>query len=118
MNYEAVPEFNSGMLISLDSNDSNVVVLALLSTAVNGDSYDLAVSSTSRCLSHHDKHIRGTAVECISHIARIWNNVPVDFLSHVNLALNDSDEWVRGKAEYTIDDLEVFIKGYKRPKEV
>ncbi len=116
MTYEAAPEFNSDIQIMLDSNDSNVVVKALLSTVMNGDHYDLAVSSTRRFLLHQDKYVRGTAIECISHIGRLWNKVPFDFLSQVSLALNDSDEWVRGKAEYTIGDLEVFIKGYKRPK--
>ncbi|PSL25712.1 hypothetical protein [Dyadobacter jiangsuensis] len=118
MIYKEVPEFYSDTQNGLDSNDPDVVLSALLSTVMKGSSYDLSVSTTSRFLSHPDKYIRGAAVECISHIARIWNIVPVDFLSHVNLALNDSDGWVKGKAENAVDDLEVFIKGYKRPKTV
>lgn len=118
MIYEPVPEFNSDTRTSLDSDDPKIVVLALLSTVMDGNSYDIAISSVSRFFSHQDKYIRGTAVECISHIARIWHKVPADFLSRVSVALNDSDEWVKGKAEVTVGDLEVFIKGYKSPKAV
>ena len=116
MTHQAVPDFNSEVLTNLDSNDSNQVVLALLSTVIYGGSYDLAVLSTSRFLEHGDIYIRGTAVECISHIARQWRKVPIDFLSQATIALSDSDEWVSSKADYTIDDLEVFIQDYKRPK--
>ena len=90
--------------------------MPLLSIVMYGESYDLAVESTRRFVKHPDDSLRGVAIECVSHIARLWRKVPKDLMEEVNKAFKDQSEWVQAKADYAAADLEIFIKEYKRPE--
>lgn len=107
-------EFRAIVEGDFTSGDSTRIINALLSVALNFGDYDLAVSSVSRFFAHQDQYVRGCSITCVSHIARLWGKVPADFLVQVESALADSSTWVSGKADTTIDDLEVFIETYKR----
>lgn len=116
MKYEEVPDFNDKNIQLLNSSEPEKMVMPLLSVVMYGGNYDLAVTSARRFVKHPNANLRGVAIECVSHIARLWGSVPKDLIEEVNNAFEDPNEWVQGKADYAADDLEVFIKDYKRPK--
>ena len=116
MEYIEIPNFNNNTLAKLNSADKEVVMLTILSIVERSGNYDLAVKVTRQFLDNDNEHIRGIAIECISHIARLWNKLPVDLIEKVHSALSsDTSVWVRNKADDVVQDLEVFIKGYIRP---
>lgn len=115
MKYQEIPDYDPSQLELLEGNDFGSVIMALLSGVQYSGQYKLAVDSTRKFLSHHDESVRGIAVECIGHIARLWKKLPTDLVEAAHKAMKDESDWVRGKASDTLDDLEVFIKKYKGP---
>lgn len=116
MEYIEIPDFDSDTLAKLNSADQEVVMLTILSIVERSGNYDLAIRVTRKFLDHENEYIRGIAIECISHIARLWKKLPTDFIEQINFSLyKDQSDWVRSKADDVVDDLEVFIKRYKRP---
>jgi vesicle coat complex subunit len=116
MEYTEIPDFDNDTLAKLNSADQDVVMLTILSIVERSGNYDLAIKVTRQFLDHDNEYIRGIAIECISHIGRLWNKLPVDLIEKANNALfGDPSGWVRDKADDVVDDLEVFIKGYERP---
>ena len=117
MEYIETPNFDNDTLEKLNSVDQDVVMLTILSVVEKSGNYDLAVKVTRMFLDNDNEYIRGTAIECISHIARLWKKLPGDLIEKINSSLyNDQSSWVKDKADDVVDDLEVFIKGYKRPR--
>ena len=116
MKYEKVPDFRDLNLELLNDLEPEKVVMPLLSVVMYGGNYDLAVNITKQFVKHPHENLRGVAIECISHIARLWGIVPQDLIEELNSAFNDPSEWVQGKADFAADDLEVFIKDYQRPE--
>lgn len=116
MEYAEIPNIDNNTLANLNSADKEVVMLTILSIVESSGNYDLAVKVTRQLLNNDNEYIRGIAIECISHIARLWNKLPEDLVEKVHSALSgDTSGWVRNKADDVVQDLEVFIKGYKRP---
>lgn len=115
MKYNEIQDFDKSQLQLLESDEPRVVLMALLSIVQYSGNYELAVDSTRKFVSHQDQYVRGVAMECIGHISRLWKKVPQDLIDTLHLALKDKNSWVQGKADFAIDDLEVFIKKYKRP---
>lgn len=116
MKYTEIPDFDDNTLAKLNSADKEVVMLTILSIVERSGNYDLAVKVTRQFLNNDNEYIRGIAIECISHIARLWTKLPEDLIEKVHSALSgDRSGWVRNKADDVAQDLEVFIKGYKRP---
>lgn len=116
MEFSNIPNFDNNTLSNLNSADKEVVMQTILSIVERSGNYDLAVKVTRQFLDNDNEYIRGIAIECISHIARLWRKLPEDLVEKVNYALSsDISSWVRNKADDVVQDLEVFIKGYKRP---
>ena len=114
MEYIKIPDFDNDTLLKLNSSDQEVVILTILSIVERSGNYDSAISVTRKFSDHHNEYIRGVAIECISHIARLWNKLPDDLIEKVHdLLLYDSSDLVRDNANDVINDLEIFIKGYK-----
>lgn len=114
MKYEEVPNFGIDTIERLESENFEVVQMALLSVVLYSDNYGLALKTIRRFLLHDNEYIRGSAIECISHVARLWKKLPDDLIASANDSLYDKSEWVQGKGDFVIDDLEVFIKDYRR----
>lgn len=115
MKYHEIPDFDKSQLELLESDKPGTVLMALLSVVQYSGSYELAVEVTKRFVSHHDQYVRGVAMECIGHLARIWKKVPPDLIDALHGGLKDDSDWVQGKADFAIDDLETFLRKYKRP---
>jgi len=115
MEYEKVPDFDKYLITQLDNNEPEKMIMALISVVQYCGNYCLAVNTTRRFINHPNEYVRGTAIECISHIARLWGKLPEDLIASANKSLTDKSEWVQGKGDDAIYDLEVFIKNYKRP---
>ena len=116
MEYIETRNFDNDTLEKLNSVDQDVVMLTILSVVEKSGNYDLAVKVTRMFLDNDNEYIRGTAVESISHIARLWKKLPIDLIDKINsIPLNEKSNWVQDKADDVADDLEVFIKGYERP---
>lgn len=119
MEYIETPNFDNDTLEKLNSVDQDVVMLTILSVVEKSGNYDLAVKVTSMFLDNDNEYIRGTAVESMSHIARLWKKLPIDLIDKINsIPLNEKSNWVQDKADDVADDLEVFIKGYERPSKL
>ena len=115
MEYTEIPEFSDQRIREdLKSNDPEKIIKAMLSTVLYSANYKLSVETTQLFFKSTNENIRGCSIECIAHIARLWNKLPTDFIAIANSAAGDESSWVRGKAGDTLDDLEIFIKDFKR----
>lgn len=115
MQYQDIPEFSEAQtLTDLKSNDPEKIIYAMLSVVLYSSNYKLSIETIRPFFMSANENIRGCSIECISHIARLWKEVPQDFIDVANKAVNDDSAWVCGKADDTLDDLEVFIKDFKR----
>ena len=56
-----------------------------------------------------DENVRGIAILCLGHLARIHRTIDIDIVKPVILeALNDHSDFVRGHADSALIDLETF----------
>jgi hypothetical protein len=115
MQYEDIPPFSEKVKFDLESTNPNKVLMALLSVVMNSDDYNFSIETIQRFLKHENEYVRGAAIECISHAARLWRKLPHRFIDAVHHAIHDPSDWVKGKADFAMDDLTIFIEGYKRP---
>lgn len=88
------------------------VANALVSVALLDEDFDFALSIVLRCAASNQPGVRGTAVLCLGHLARIHRRLPEDPVNAlVQSALRDEDVYVRGHAESAADDIEMFVPG-------
>lgn len=99
----------------MNSNDEEKLMLVILSVVQYSGDYNLSVKTVKQFFNHDNEFVRGRAVECISHIARLWSKIPDEFIKATHTSLGDKVDWIKGKADYIIDDLEDLIEGYNRP---
>ncbi len=117
MEYKEIPEFSEiRTLADLKSSDPEKIIYAMLSVVLYSGNYKLSIESTRPFFKSLNENIKGCSIECISHIARLWHELPEDFIDIARRAVDDESSWVRSKADDTLDDLEVFIKDFKRTK--
>lgn len=111
---EISQEINENTFIDLESNDFVRVKYALLSIVWYSGSYPMAITCTRKFFKSDNELIRGFSIECIRHIARIFGKLPDEFIEKTFESLNDESHYVKGQAEFTVSDLEIFIKGFKK----
>ena len=111
---EISQKIDESTFIALESDIPNDVIHALLSIVWYSGDYTISITITRRFFSSENEFIKGASIECIGHIARIFGKLPDEFLNQVFESLNDESYYVRGKAEFTVEDLKVFIKGFKK----
>ena len=89
--------------------DYSAMSNALLATVFHEKDINFCIKIIQLCFLSEDDGVRGIAVLCIGHLARrhevISEKVAIDILKP---AFCDSSKFVRGQAENTLDDLEVF----------
>lgn len=82
----------------------------LISVALLEEDFEFALSVVLRCTRSEHAGVRGTAVLCLGHLARIHGTVPEDpVVEIVGAALHDESAYVRGQAENASDDIAQFV---------
>ena len=111
MKYIPVPPYDGNEnKKNLESKDSNEIMMNLLSISMYGDDYEQACNSIKKFLVHENEYVRGCAIECIGHLARIWKKLPIELRDAVKEGYNDESTWVVGKSETANDDINSYIK--------
>jgi hypothetical protein len=110
MKYEAPRRLERDELeLALNSLDERVVESALVSLAFYEEDDQFAQDHVFRLAEDQRPAVRGTAILCIGHLARLHGNLPREpTVSLVSSGLCDQDEYVRGQAESARGDLWVF----------
>ena len=111
---EVSQEINENTFVDLESNDFKRIKHALLSIVWYSGSYPMAITCTRRFFKSDDELMRGFSIECIRHIARIFGTLPDEFITKTLESLGDESHYVRGQAEFTVEDLNIFIKGFRK----
>jgi hypothetical protein len=77
-----------------------------------------AESICVRLAQHPDPNVRGNALEGFGHLARLFRALNQRVVQPlIEAGLNDSDEWVRAKAEGAAEDIEWFMGWVFRGRE-
>jgi len=86
------------------------MVDGLLSLALYADDWKFAQDICTKYSRHKDENVRGIAILCFGHIARLHRKLDLDMvLPIIKEATNDQSPFVRGHAESALDDIEIFI---------
>lgn len=111
---EISQEIDESTFIALESAIPNDVIHALLSIVWYSGDYPMSITCTRKFFKSENEFIKGASIECVGHIARIFGKLPEEFINQVVESLNNDSYYVKSKAEFTLEDLKVFIKGFKR----
>jgi hypothetical protein len=98
---------------ALESDVVDDVINALLSIVWYSSDYQLSVISTRKFFESENEFIKGASIECIGHIARIFKKLPNEFIEKVKVSLQDESFYIKVKAEFSFEDLKIFIMGYE-----
>ena len=98
-------------LQQIKSDETDRIVDALLSLAFYEDNW---MSVENLCIghsSHTDSKVRGIAILCFGHLARIHGQLHIEkVMPIINKALIDKDDFIRGHAYDAKDDINTFLK--------
>jgi len=87
----------------------------LVSVAFHEENFDIALQAVLSCADSPNASIRGTAILCLGHLARIHGQLPEEPVTDiVRSGLRDRSEYVRGQAENAADDIEIFVPSVGR----
>lgn len=96
---------------------SRDVRLDLLRLVESGEDYDAAVNLSIACAKSPDRWLRINALHCFGYIARVYGRLDLEAaLPWIKDALGDTnDTEIAAAAQDALDDLEVFLPGFKMP---
>ncbi len=104
-------EKNQEIINLINSDNPDTIVRGLLSLALNADDGEFVQDLMVRYSQHKNENIRGIAILCFGHIARIHRAVNKELIIPlINDALNDESKFVRGHAHSALDDIKMFCK--------
>ncbi len=104
-------EKNRASLKLINSEDLDTQVNGLLSLAQQADDWEYAQDLMIRYSDDSDENIRGIAILCFGHIARIHGMIDQELVMPiVEKALYDESSFVRGHADSALDDIRRFCK--------
>ena len=111
MKYEPIPEMSvEDVDAAIVRNQSDELVLAVLSAALYGLDRGWAQGVCCRLAAHQHFNVRGNAILGFGHLARIHRQLDRSVvLPIVEAGLIDSHEDVRGLANDAADDIEHFL---------
>lgn len=113
MKYEEIKKIDSSNLLSeLGSLDEDKKLNALLHLVLNENNYNLAMKTTLEFSDNESELIKGCAIECFGHIARIYGKLELEKVNNIintNLRQKPS-KFLLGKILDAKDDIEIFIK--------
>ena len=103
----------------LQTNDPVAIASALLSISYWEDDWRWAQDQLLSFVDHADPHVRYTAALGFGHIARFNGQLDLDKVEPILKHMATSDEapsemFVRGTAEESLEDIEIFIHKPRR----
>lgn len=113
--YKEPEKMNRNKLIrALETGTIPEIENAIVSIAFYEDK-EFALKSIFKLASNSDQAIRGTAILCIGHLARIHRDLPEEeTLNIIEKNLKDQSIYVRAQAESAASDINTFIPGIGR----
>ncbi|MFF2290997.1 CPCC family cysteine-rich protein [Peribacillus butanolivorans] len=104
-------EKNEGIFKLINSDVTENVINGLLGLAVNSDDLDFVQDIMVMYSEHEDANIRGTAILCFGHIAKVYKKINKDLvLSIINQGFQDESSFVREQSRSALDDINFYIK--------
>jgi hypothetical protein len=96
----------------LKSKDSTVVINTLLEITFHNQNWEWIQDLCIELLENKDSDVRGLAVTCIGHIARIHGVIDKEKVLKAFESRKD-DDTINGRIEDAIDDINVFVTDKK-----
>ena len=93
---------------AFESNDSSQISDALLRVTYYDSDWSWIQSKCLEFIKYQDKNIRGLAVTCLGHLARIHGTLDVDKVVPILESLSDDPE-ISGKIDDALDDIQMFV---------
>lgn len=107
---EPTPLTHEEALRILREGSGEEIEHALVAVALLDEDFDFGLSVVLRCATSEQPGVRGTAILCLGHLARIHRRLPEHPVGDlVQAALEDENAYVRGQAENAADDIEMFV---------
>jgi len=83
--------------------------------ALLDEDFEFGLSVVLGCATSKQPALRGTAILCLGHLARIHRRMPEHpVVDLVQAALEDENAYVRGHAESAADDIAFFVPSVGR----
>jgi hypothetical protein len=112
---EAKPIAREDAIRRLHSHDLQAAESAILSVALFEPELEFASRLVFEGAHRAEPRLRGTALLCIGHLARLHRRLPEEpTVELVRAGLHHPDAYVRGQAQNALDDLLVFIPALGR----
>jgi hypothetical protein len=112
---EPAPLRHEEVLRILREGSGEEIERALIAVALLDENFDFGLSVVLQCAMSDQPSVRGTAILCLGHLARIHGRIPEDpVVDLVKAALVDENEYVRGHAESAADDIALFVPSVGR----
>jgi hypothetical protein len=96
--------------VKLTSVNPSVVTEALLDITFNISDWEWVQNQCLRLISNPNEDIRGLALTCLGHIARIHAAIDKSKVFPVLRQIVSQDAAVAGRAEDALDDIEMLVK--------
>jgi hypothetical protein len=94
----------------LKSGDSGAICNTLVAVAFHEEDLNFCIKVIVECLNHPDDNVKGLAVLCIGHLARIHGELPEDIVIPIMLkALKSKVKAVKDRVVHAMSDIHVFM---------
>ena len=98
-------------LAEISSADPDVIIHGLLRLSLSELDFREAQRQALHHASHIDDGVRGIAILCLGHIARVYGQLDLAAAEPlVRTALKDASNFVRGHADSAREDIRLFLK--------
>lgn len=98
-------------LEQIKSDETDRMAEALLSLAFYDEDWMFVENLCIEYSSHKDSKVRGIAILCFGHLARIHGQLHIEkVIPIINKALVDEDDFIRGHAYDANDDVNMYLK--------
>ncbi len=104
-------ENNKEIFKRINSGDTENVINGFLELAVSTDDPDFVQEILVMYSEHEDAKIRGTAIFCLGHIAKVYKKINKELvLLIINQGFQDESSFVREQSRLALDDINFYIK--------
>ena len=112
MKYEGAKDFDYERTLELLNSDNEAdIINALLSIVLNGSDYDLSIKKSIEFAEYESEWVKGCAIECLGHIARIHNKIDLNSVKDIiSNGLKSTSKIIIGKTESAVDDITHFMQ--------
>lgn len=104
-----IEEYNE-YLSRISSGETSAVVDGLLGLVFHCEDLEFAQCQCFSLVKHKDYNVRGIAILCFGHLARIHGSITTEWvLPYIMSALKDDSKFVRDHAVSALEDIEMFL---------